>query len=737
MKETKQEFNFEESNNSIIDKSVNIVLDENEIEVATQVQTPANNNESVIDEALEDYIESGKKKPSKEKLFSRELKPSKDKQYKNTYIYGIVFIIGSILLEMVNFLRLGLGVFPTCFGIELAIILMIAGIIFIAPTQPLKIILFSVFFGVQLVLNVVNASLHKMMYELVTLDMIFTLGGEAVDAFEFNQIDWLGLGYALIVVAVVVALLIICKKKMPKFRIKKTKGAIAAFLVLLFSIELVGFSGLKIFEQVYFASSEEGDYVDNNKYQYTSMLTKHASLKKYGFWNFYISNAKSFFNYKDNVNNNEYERLNSFVTEGKGFKYSNSTHGEDVVSGSLCGDNLIVIMMESIEWFAIDPYNTPNLYNFIENDAIKFTNFNAKNKTNISEQATILGSVPIEYSLATINNNVGINIPNSLANLFRTSGYDSLNYFHDYVANMYHRKVVNKEIGFDNVYTMEDNSNLVQSEYFGDFVDDGDFVEAYKEEFMPSDKKFFSFFTTVTTHGPYTKTNDRYSHYYDRFEQNYENFCSWVQENNYNYLTPQKSTKEYKLLKEYKSKAMCVDNAIKVVIDYLKTTTNAEGTPLYDTTSIILYADHNAYYSELSYFEKGTNKFDKTTNNYNIPFAIFNKKLASGEIDTFCNTYDIYATICDLYGLEFNQSLTHGYSVFSEDIKDSMFVSFMSGMFDDNYYTVTLDDYTKQDSKLKGSSDLNLFKQKINKFLYKQEFIERYYSINYENYTSK
>ena len=50
------------------------------------------------------------------------------------------------------------------------------------------------------------------------------------------------------------------------------------------------------------------------------------------------------------------EEINSTITA-----YDNSTVDRDITA-SLYGDNLIVIMLESFEWFAIDPYNTPHLW---------------------------------------------------------------------------------------------------------------------------------------------------------------------------------------------------------------------------------------------------------------------------------------------------------------------------------------------------------------------------------------
>ena len=255
---------------------------------------------------------------------------------------------------------------------------------------------------------------------------------------------------------------------------------------------------------------------------------------------------------------------------------------------------------------------------------------------------------------------------------------------------------------------------------------------------MPTNEKFFSFFTTVTTHGPYETHNNRLDEhgYYERFDENYNNYCQYVRDNNLNYATPAVGTHEYNILRDYKVKAMAVDNAIYVMRSYLNTHyVNGDPTkPLSNNTTIVIFADHNAYYSDLCYMVKGTNKFANDKENYKVPLVIYNKNLNGGDYDNFCNTYDIYPTICDLYGFEYNKNLTQGYSVFSDEISDSLFVSTMVGMFDEYFYTTTLDDYTAIDDTLETNSKLVKFKTNLDRFLTKQKFIETYYRINYEKY---
>lgn len=692
-------------------------------------------NSAIVEEILKEENEKLKpQKPAKQEkvVESESKKAATDKGYKNSYIYGFIFIIGSILLEVFNFIRLDLGFLPTCFGIELSIILMLAGIIFFVPTETLKIIVMSLLLGVQVVINVINGSLYKTLNELLTADMMFALKGEAADAFEWSVVDWQSIGFACIVVLLVVLMIIFGNKYMPKFKIRKAKTAVVSLIILLMSIESLGFSSLKLTEAIYFANAEQAQMADNDQFLYNNTnIVKYASLKRFGFWGYYINSFSSYLN-NAGLNEAEEEALTNFIKTGDNFKYTNSEYLGANVSGALADDNLIVIMMESVEWFAIDPVNTPNLYNFIEDYCVQFTNFYANNKTNISEQISFMGNMPFNKSYNTLVNSVGLDTPYSLPNLFRQEEYQSVNYFHDYKGTIYCRNVINKELGFENVYALEQCSLENKSKYFGDFVDDGDFINSLKTQFMPNNKKFFSYFTSVTTHGPYEKSNERYEEYYQRFDNNYQAFCDYVVGHNLDYNLPEQGTREYNILKEYKSKAMALDNAINVILNYLKTTRDAStNVPLYDNTTIVLFGDHNCYYSDLGYNIKGTQEHSNDKDIYNIPFVIFNKDLQAGKVDSFCNTYDIYPTICDLYGLSYNKSLTQGYSVFSSEIQNSLFVSAIAGVFDENYFTKTLDDYTPQNSSIETNAKLLAFKQKINDYLTKQEYIEKYYQINY------
>lgn len=667
-------------------------------------------------------VENSSKKVKKSKI--------KDKTHKNTYIYGFIFIFFSFVLDMALLLRLGLGTFPSNFGIEISIILIIAGLIFIIPTKTAKICLMTLFLGVQIALNIANASLFKVCNDLVTLDMVFNLGLETVDVFEFNQLDIPMILACIGIVALYVCAIVFGGRYAPKFEVKKDIKSVVMLILLLVSVELVAFSSLNLFKMGYFSNSKNEERVlEDNGYWYSSMNNKFGSLKKFGFWGFYINNAKIFLGYDKTLEKQELASLQEYVQSGKNYKIENSIYNGQDVSGLLKGDNLIMIMMESIEWFAIDEFNTPNLYNFIQNEAIEVSNYYSRNKTNISEQISILGNVPNKYSIETVHNNVLIDSTYSLPNLFRKNEYESVNYFHDYSGKIYDRNFLNKEMGFEKVYAMEDYPLGFTPKYFGDFLDDGEYIKEMMDLFVPKDKSFFNFYTTVTTHGPYEKSNDRFTHYYEEFDKNYADYVPYAQSKGW--ATPEVGTHEYKLLKEYKSKAMAVENAFVEINNFLENNYDENGVLLKDNTTIVMFADHNAYYSDMTTLVKGIDKYEKNKDLYNVPLVIYNKKLGQGKVDNFCTTFDLYPTICDLYGIEYNKNLIHGYSIFSEDIEKTVFVSTMSGMFDENYYTISLDDFLPTNKETENRENLIAFKEKLNNFFIKQDMIEKYYRINY------
>ena len=145
----------------------------------------------------------------------------------------------------------------------------------------------------------------------------------------------------------------------------------------------------------------------------------------------------------------------------------------------------------------------------------------------------------------------------------------------------------------------------------------------------------------------------------------------------------------------------------------------------------VMFADHNCYYHDTTNHIKGIDKTEYSNIKlYNIPFMIYSKNLTPEQNYNYCNTYDIYPTICDLLGLKTNGSFVQGYSVFSEDIKNSVFISFLNGIYSDKFYTTNVVDCIKLKDGL-TDADLLEFQLNVINFYLKQEQIEKIYKMNY------
>jgi len=83
--------------------------------------------------------------------------------------------------------------------------------------------------------------------------------------------------------------------------------------------------------------------------------------------------------------------LDNYFSEGQ---MSSEAYGDaNLYTGSLKGKNIVLIVIESGEWYGINKEYTPTLYE-MATKGIAFTEYYARDKTNHSEAMSILGSYP-------------------------------------------------------------------------------------------------------------------------------------------------------------------------------------------------------------------------------------------------------------------------------------------------------------------------------------------------------
>lgn len=366
----------------------------------------------------------------------------------------------------------------------------------------------------------------------------------------------------------------------------------------------------------------------------------------------------------------------------------------------------------------------PNIYKFYRN-SIALTNFYSREKTDISENLCIMGSYPtnayINYDFP--NNEMATSMPNVLRDLDEDI---ACQIFHNGSYTYYNR---NKELisaGFDSFTASEQMYDKGVTNWAGKGERNLDYEMIYycADEMFPKDVRFYTHITTITMHGQYTyRENLAELGYYDKMAK-------------YGITTMKgNSTKafDHNNFYYYCACVMEFDRALGEIERQL------DERGLKDNTILLMFGDHNTYYSSLSEYVKNIQNTENEnyTNLYRVPCMIqypdmqeladylngfkatsvancssfkeadqANKRyvvISDGEnlsirVKKFACTADMMPTLMDLLGINYFGNLYFGHSVFSDTV--SVLYSRAYDVFiTDNMYFVSLNNikYTRED----------------------------------------
>ncbi len=311
----------------------------------------------------------------------------------------------------------------------------------------------------------------------------------------------------------------------------------------------------------------------------------------------------------------------------------------------------------------------PNLYKFYDS-SIVLSNFYSREKTDISENISFLGSYPTNVY---INYDFPYNTMSStLPSVLKTLDEDiTCNSFHNGSYTYYNR---NKELisaGFDS-YTATDQMKKMDG--FTDYSAkgernlDSEMIKVCADKMFPEDQRFYSYITTITMHGQYTYRNNL-KKYYDKLSDygittkggdSYEAF----NHNNFYY---------------YSACVMEFDTALGVVLDELASrhvNGDPENETLLDNTIICLFGDHNTYYSSLSNYVKDIDKPSNSknyTNLFRVPCMI--KYPDMDKLTTYLNTTLIDELATEMMSQDSDLDLITAKDLASEQINNRYQVS--------------------------------------------------------------
>lgn len=640
----------------------------------------------------------------------------------------IYYVLGALVLEAFSFHVLNLGFMPQYFFYDFSIILFLGMLVYAIPNYIAQYVFATIVLLVQSILIYTNYTLYIVYGDMFSFDMLSLLI-EAAEASTSGFVFWSVIIKLVVIFMLItgtgIAMLIFAKKD--KINVKQHFSKV--FVLMVIAIQCVSLTSYAVNRSHILATSNYStSYVNSDAFLMNTSFMKRSSYSKFGSYGYFVNMMLNEFNNngKSGLNNQKKQVILDYFNDGSIYNGSSLNEEGKTTFGVDNGNNVIVFMMESTEWYGFGDGNydptlsnlsnelTPNVYSLIFGDladindnSIVASKFFGKAKTNISEGIGVMGNYPnglnfLDYAGKKFDkskNSLGFSLPNVL----KSQGYTTT-YLHSNRSTFYDRNITHVNIGFDQVIGKElltdDNGNLL---YTGDdlkwdnWAPEGEIVRNAMDYIIPETYKenpFFTFYLNVSSHGSFQpeynlKDGDvlKYTNYVKygpddcvlqdgkyvlNKAENQATYTNWYQNilNNY-------SVSDAKLITEltnYQCGICGLDEAIGEIINELKSKTYDDGTTLYDKTTMLLYSDHYSYYDNMSYRVKNIDAGDiGRTEVHQIPMILsspgikeLNKTLTNKLVwnDRFCSAYDIIPTILDLLGIPFNENLYVGNSLF-------------------------------------------------------------------------
>ena len=559
---------------------------------------------------------------------------------KNNYIF-FAYAILSIILELSSLFVISKTIFIRQPWLSLLSFISIFSIYNLISSLKFKKILLNCVFVLQFVINLFCVILFENTGTVFDFSMLelATETGEFISTISFNYLYIAGI--VVIFSIYLVATSLLSKFYDASFRWPYRKITCSFLLI----ISLISQSCI-----TYYNSLITEKRFINNLYKSTNEKYNNLGITS-SFSNELIKML--FFN---NYNDLSYEEIEDFIYK--------ETSAPTEYFGISEGNNLVTILVESFEWFSFisdetiypnganlseDKLDTlfPNLRAFY-NSSIVMNNHHSQNKTDISENESLLGMHPssgyISYGFPKTT------VSSSLANLLKIQDASISNsYFHSNYKEFYNRENVISYFGYENTYFLEEMVKEGHTNYLNEDTPymnlDSETIEVMKDYMFPTDKRFNTHFTTISMHGDY-EYNKNLQRWYDKMDS-----LNVVINNDD--------------LKNYLAAVMEFDCALGLIIEDL----TKKG--LLENTTIVIFADHNAYMEKLTYFVKDMEREDYHKENYTelfrVPFMIYDDHIGHKIINKFTTTVDIVPTILDLFGIKYFSNLYSGNSIFSDE----------------------------------------------------------------------
>lgn len=334
----------------------------------------------------------------------------------------------------------------------------------------------------------------------------------------------------------------------------------------------------------------------------------------------------------NNENNKAIKAMHEYFKNEEGTKQNEYT---DYFKGK----NLILFMAESFNEIAVREDLTPTLYKLV-NSGFVFNNFYTPtiSSTIGGEFQELTGLVAASGFLGPWKSGNNY-FPFGVGKVFKDMDYNTFAY-HDHSVYFQNRYIYLKSLGFDNFKGCFNGlEKSINCKIWPE--SDVEMIDATIEDYINSDKPFFTYYVTVSGHGGYTFSSSAMAK---------------------KHMNEVKDLNISEKPKAYLAAQIELDRALEDLIKKLD-----EAGKLEDTV-IALVGDHYPYYlsvdevNEIADYEKdGIIEINRSN------FILWNSKMDTVTVDKVGSEIDVLPTLYNLFGVKYDSRLIIGKDILSTE----------------------------------------------------------------------
>jgi len=591
-----------------------------------------------------------------------------NRTFVGVFLIPFCYVVTAMFLDVAMFLITGIS-FPQYYVLSLLILIMIAAGVSCIPNRWWQVGVFSFFIAVQTVTTVSNLIAYNNLTEIFSFEILRSFREIIAGA---GSAKYNGLWHYVIIGAIVAIFLAVVIFAAIEYR-KQKAGYPRRAVIAVGSAFMFVIAGM--FTDLLVLGSKPQNSFEHLLDERTSIkyfTNRTKVLYSFGSPFYYINNLMSILGMKS--------MASSPIATYIEMDWDGDEYYDNYPFMLDASNNVIMLMMESVEYDAVNEVLTPSLWR-IKEMSTWVNGYYAIERTCFSEYASQTGSMAMGVEMW--RDYPKVSVTHSLANMFRRSYQEadpgaevSIGAFHTYEAEFYSRKnlFTKNRLGFDYIKDLSSYGVPIIPKKFSD-NSDSLFFEKAKEDIAPSDgTKFFSYVLNVSTHAPHFESTHTWyengqivSLYEDSLDYILKEENRVVLEELYPKMKSADSSVKLAVyaylvaVKEY-------DKAIKILLDHLEGD-NKNGRNLLEDTALILYSDHFNYVSYNNTMKQNnggllTDTVEESPIGEKLPFMIYNPKDGvEREIIGFMTNNDIYKTVCHLFNVETHGNFTLGTSV--------------------------------------------------------------------------